>query len=160
MVRLTSSRKRYLEQLFNGSIFLKLIHGIFEIIFGFILFFISTSSIVKITEFIFSKELIEDRHDFFVNLALNFSHNLSVNVKEFIGIYFIVFGIINFWLAFILLTKRVKHYTYVEAVIAILIVYQIYKFVRLNSFIILFFAIIDILILALIFKYHKSLLNQ
>jgi len=153
-------RKFGLRELFKTTIFFKLVHGIFEIILGFLLFFVAKDSIVKFIEFIFSKELIEDSSDFFVNFLISFASNLSIQIKSFLGFYFVVFGIVNFWIALILITKKVKHYVYVEIIIALMILYQIYKVIRLHSGIILVFAIVDVVILWMIYKHHKLLLNN
>lgn len=153
-------KRENLRRLFDISITLKLLHGVFEFILGFLILFVGAGSLVRVVEFIFNRELAEDSGDFIINLIITISQYLSVHLKSFIGIYFLIFGIINIWLAFILITKKVKHYTYVEAVIGIFILYQVYKFIRTGSVVILAFAIIDAIILWLIFKYHNSLLSQ
>ena len=151
--------KRKLEEIFDISIFVKLIHGIFEIISGAVLLIVSESAIKNFFGFIFRNEIAEDKSDLFVGFFLWLFQNPHFDLKTFAGIYLIIFGIVNSWLAFILLTKKVKHYKFVEIILFVLIIYQIYQFVKTFSPLILLLIIIDSVILVLIFKYHKYLLK-
>ena len=141
------------------SILINLVEGLLEIFSSLILFVVNAPFIIKIMEFIFREELAEDSKDFLVQLMLNYANNLSIDTKFFLAIYFLVYGLINFSLAYVLLTKKVKHYFFVEIVLIILVIYQMYKFLYSHSLILLFFMLIDTFIIILVFRDHQKLLK-
>lgn len=153
-------KKSSLEEIFNFSITLKLVHGIFEFISGVLLFFVSSASFAKLFQFLSKEELAEGRTDKVMNLLVEAARNISVDMKSFLGIYFMVFGIINSWIAIILITKKVRHYTFIEIILGVFILYQAYKFVKDPSVLIFLLIFVDSIILVLIFKYHKFLLKE
>lgn len=145
--------------LFKAVVLIKLINGLFEISGSLILFFVSAPHITKLIKFIFRGELAEDSKDFLVQFFLNHTSGSLFDAKSVIAIYLMAYGLINFGLAYILLTKKVKHYIFVEGILIALIIYQTYNFLHSHSSILLAFVLINILITMLIFKDHKKLLK-
>ncbi len=145
--------KKDLQKLiFRISILLKGINSIFELTLGLIIGFLSTTSIYHIAHVIFNNELARDPNDFIANTLINMAANISVSTKEFISIYLIIHGIINFGLFYTIWNKKLTFYPIAIAIMLLLIIYQIIRLFHRFSVILCIVTIIDVTILYFVIK--------
>ena len=104
------TKEKDIFYLFEGSVILKGIHAIIEIILGFLVLFISQNFIIQTAIKITNEELSEDSKDFIANYLVHASQNFSISSKHFIAFYLLSHGIIKGILVFNLLKKKLWAY--------------------------------------------------
>lgn len=145
-----------LHDIFETAIFLKGLNGIFQLVLGLVILFISLSGIHNIANMILQQELTQDPSDPFANFIINFTQTLNLSTKEFIGIYLLIHGILNLFIM-ISLWKE-KHWAYPTSgvIIALMIIYQIIRYTHTHSLTLIIITLIDMVILSLLLQeYHK-----
>jgi uncharacterized membrane protein len=144
-----------LKKLFKTSVWLKGFLGIVDILIGFLVLIFGTK-IVEDLGNIFAKKLLEEPKDIIVNHLWNYLQNLSLSTEHFIAIYMIIFGVINLFLVFMILKKKVKLYPWLVAVLSLMIIYSILRFFHTHSLVLLVFTIWDSFIAAMLFEEYRN----
>ena len=146
--------KKFFHEVFRFSVYIKAVYGVFEIIFGSILLFISTNAISNFIKSMFNKEIIEDQHDLIVNNAIASTNYITINTKFFIALYLLINGTVKVILVYSLLKEKKWAYPVAGVLISLLLCYELYRIIVSFSWIILFLVFVDITILTLLrFEY-------
>ncbi len=152
-------KKIYWHEIFEASIFLKVINSIWEITSGLILVFVSSVNLEKFLSFISHKELLEDPRDVFILFVSDKLHHLSTSTKDFVAFYVLFHGFLNMFLAYNLFKKR--HWSYLVAIgfTSIFSVYQIYRINHTGSLFLLGVTIFDIFFIYLTQREYRRLMD-
>jgi uncharacterized membrane protein len=117
-----------IRRIFEVSVLLKGAHALIECIGGLALALASTTSIEGWVNRLTQEELIEDPNDFIATHFLRLAEGLSVNTKSFYAFYLLSHGIVKLALVAGLLRNKLWAYPTSLAVLALFIIYQIYRF--------------------------------
>ena len=117
-----------IHHIFEVSVLLKGAHAAIECVGGFMLAFVTTTSIAEWVNRLTQEELVEDPNDFVATHLLSMSHGFSVNTKNFYAFYLLSHGIVKLALVIGLLRNKLWAYPASLVVLALFIIYQIYRF--------------------------------
>ena len=150
--------KRLQATLFKTAIIIKGIDGIIEVIAGFFLFF-ESNFISGIIRKIFEHELSEEPSDVIANFLINAAQNISLSSQHFIALYLLIHGLIKMGLVYALLKKIMWAYPLSLVFLSLLIIFQVVRFCFTHSVILLFFTLLDAVIVLVIRKEYNRLTN-
>ncbi len=142
--------EKILHALYLIGIVIKSMDGILELLGGFILFAIKSDSMVKIVQTIFRHELIQDPTDILANYLIKASHTVSFSTLSFAAVYLMIHGFIKIGLVTGLWFKKLWAYPLAEIALAIFVIYQLIRFSRTHSLILILLTVLDIVILLLV----------
>lgn len=138
----------YQEKLiYKIAILLKGINGIFEVILGIVIAFISSTQVYKIISRILHHELTTDPSDFIANYILSFVQGVSFGTKEFIAAYIFIHGVINLGLFYTVWNKKMHFYPIAIIILVLLAVYQVFRLLHKFSILLAVITIIDFAII-------------
>jgi len=156
------SIQKYWHKLFEYSIFIKCFTGIWETISGFLVLFLSKTTLTNWFLPIAHNELLEDPNDMLMNFLMHALQNFSNDAKAFAAIYILLHGFLNIFLAIQL--YRDRHWAYPAAIGTMLVFmfYQIYRIYAYHSLVLVAITIFDAFFVVLIwheYKYHKEIVQ-
>ena len=148
-------KEERIHLLFKIGVALKGIDGALETIAGIGLFFTDRASLRSLVEWLTAGELQEDPTDFVANHLVNFFQHLSINTKHFASIYLLTYGLTKVALVAGLLRGKLWAYPAALIVLSLFLCYQIYRLVHTHSLGLGLVSLLDLVILALIWRdYH------
>lgn len=151
------SRKIF-HGLFEISIVLKGVFGAFEIILGVVVLFFRHTVVKYFLLYFVQGELNENPRDWIVNQALHLSQHITPSSDLFMGIYFLLDGIVKLILIVGLLLNREWAYPTAIIFMTLFIGYGIYRFDHTHSPILLFLSALDALTIFLV--WHEYSVRQ
>jgi len=140
---------RLVHLLFDISVFVKGIDGIFEIFGGLLLFFVSPDQIYSILRVLTLHELSEDPKDLVANFLLNSARHLTAETKHFAAIYLLWHGAVKAGLVAALFFKKRWAYPAAIAAFLLFLVYQLYRYMHTASPALLVLSVLDVFIIVL-----------
>ena len=138
-----------LYDIFEIGIVIKFFNGVWEVVSGFFILFLSKETINKLFHLLASKELLEDPNDFFIGFSSRFLGNLSHDTQIFIAVYILIHGFLNLFLAIQLYKDRIWAYFATITVMVIFIFYQVHRIILHHSAVLIAITIFDILFIIL-----------
>ena len=144
-----------LHRLFQAAVVLKGIDGILELIGGALLLMVSPAALNWLVIVLTQHELAEEPDDWLVVHLRHAADGFSVETKHFASAYLIGHGILKVFLAVNLLRERLWAFPVALAVLATFVVYQLHRFGRTHSLLLLALTIVDIVVMALIWREHR-----
>lgn len=153
-------KEKYWHELFEASITIKAINGLWETISGVALLFITKAAINNAFIALTRKELTEDAQDRFIHfLSIQLQH-LSSNTKDFAGLYILTHGVVNLFLAYNLYRDRLWSYLVSIIFVSLSLLYLIYRVSHTHSLILIGIIIFDILFTILTWHEYKYLTRK
>lgn len=152
---MSSRSRKFLHRLFILSIIAKGLDGVLETIAGIIVFLTSRLDLRNLVILITAPELGEDPTDLAANFMRHAVSGLTSNTKYFVAAYLLVNGLVKAIVTAGLLGGRNWVFRPVLALLAIFIVYQLYRFSHTHSLILLGFTCIDMLVLLFIWAEYR-----
>jgi len=143
------------HKLFRFGISVKGIDGILESIGGLFLIFLKPGRFTSIISQVFSHELSEDPADLIANYLLN----VSPSGQRFSAAYMIIHGLVKIGIVWGLWKGYRKAYPIAAIVLGIMILFEVARYVKTGSIVLLAFIAVDIIILALMRSEYKGLHN-
>ena len=140
---------------FKGTIILKIIHAIIEIIGGVLTLVISRNFIVRILLSFTRDEIQEDTHDKFSNFLIHLAQSYSIHAKYYISFYLLSHGIVNGFLAIALLKRKLWAYPTSIIIFSLSSLYQLFRYTITHSIWLLLFTILNIILIGLIWHEYK-----
>jgi len=116
-----------LDRAFKISISLKGLDGVLEIIGGLVLLFVAPATLQAWTRSLTAHELAQDPHDFIANNLLHAGSQLSRSTTLFGAVYLLSHGIAKVVLVVALFRNQLWAYPWLIALLAVFIVYQLYR---------------------------------
>jgi uncharacterized membrane protein len=155
-MKLNLSEQR-IHLLFKIGVVLKGLDGAVEAIAGVALFFTTTASLRNLADWLTAGELQEDPNDFVANHLVDFFQHLSVNTQYFAAIYLLAYGLAKVGLVAGLLRGKLWAYPTALIVLGLFFGYQIYRLSHTHSLGLAFVSVIDLVILAVIWRDYQYL---
>jgi uncharacterized membrane protein len=143
--------------LFRIGVVLKGIDGTLEAMAGFALFFASPAALRNLADWLTQGELREDPGDFIATHLVGFFHHLSISTKHFASVYLLIYGLSKVGLATGLLRGKLWAYPTAVAVLGLFLCYQIYRLVHTHSLGLGLLSLVDLAILAVIWRDYEYL---
>lgn len=144
-----------LHRLFQVVVALKGIDGILESIGGVLLLLVSPMTLHWLVIVLTQHELAEEPDDWLVAHLRHAADGFSMETKHFASAYLIGHGILKVFLAANLLRERLWAFPVAVAVLAVFVVYQSLRFVRTHSALLLILTVVDIVVMALIWREYR-----
>jgi uncharacterized membrane protein len=145
-----------LDRTFRISISLKGLDGLLEIVGGLILFFIAPATLHSWIRTFTAHELAQDPHDFIANHLLHSATQLSRSTTLYAAIYLLSHGIAKVVLVVALLRNQLWAYPWLIALLAVFIIYQIYRLSHRVTAGLLLLTLFDIFVLVLtVLEYRR-----
>jgi uncharacterized membrane protein len=149
--------EKQIHLLFKIGVALKGLDGAVEAVVGVALFFTSTASLRNLVDWLTQGELEEDPNDFIANHLVDFFHHLSINTEHFAAIYLLAYGLVKIGLVAGLLREKLWAYPTALIVLGLFLGYQIYRFSHNHSPGLAFVSLLDLIILAVIWRDYQYL---
>jgi uncharacterized membrane protein len=150
-------KEEQIHFLFKIGVVIKGIDGALEAVAGSALFFTSTAALRNLVNWLTAGELQEDPTDFVANHLVNFFHHLSLNTEHFAAVYLLTYGLAKVGLVTGLLRGKLWAYPAALTVLGIFLCYQIYRFCHTHSPGLALVSLLDLAILALIWRDYQYL---
>lgn len=138
------------HQIFQVSVLLKGAHALIECLGGIALALVSTRSIANFVNAITQDELVEDPNDFFATHLLTMAHNFSVQAQHFYAFYLLSHGLVKVALVVGLLREKLWAYPASLIVLALFVLYQLYRFSYTHGPGLIVLTLFDIVVMGLI----------
>jgi len=151
-----ASTRSILHDTFRTGITLKGIDGVLEVIGGILLWFITPSSLNRITRFVFQHELSRDPRDLFVTHLLNASQNQISGNRLFATLFLLSHGLTKIVLVIALWLNRLWAYPLLIFVFGAFSLYQIYRFTHSHSVWLGLLTVFDIAIVCLTWQEYQE----
>lgn len=156
-IKVFLKQKKLLHQLFEATILVKGINGIWETFSGLLFLFLSKDAIKKLVLLAVQREIVEDKADFISNYLVKTANNISISTKNFVAIYLIFYGVMNLFLTIFLLKKKLWAYPVAIGFHLVFLVYQIHRYFSQYSSLLFALIILDIFTIILIWLEYKKI---
>jgi uncharacterized membrane protein len=143
--------------LFKIGVVIKGIDGALEAIAGVALLFTPTASLRSLVDWLTAGELQEDPTDFVATHLVWIANHLSIGTKYFAAAYLLGYGLVKMGLAAGLLRGKLWAYPAALTVLGLFLGYQIYRFSHTHSIGLALVSLLDLIILALIWRDYQYL---
>jgi len=145
-----------LHRLFQVAVVVKGIDGVLEFIGGVLLLFVSPTALHHLVVVLTQHELAEEPDDWLVMMLRHMAETLSVETKHFASGYLIGHGTLKIFLAASLLRERLWAFPLALSVLTIFVAYQLHRFGRTHSAVLLALTVFDVVVMALIWREYRS----
>jgi uncharacterized membrane protein len=145
-----------LDKVFEGSLLLKGLSGLLELIGGLILLFVPGRAIEQFIGFVTQRELFEDPNDIVANYLVHATHNLTTTTHVFAVIFLLSHATVKFVIVIGLLRNERWAYPFSFITLGLMIMYQLYELVVHFSVGMLLLTLFDFFIMWLIWREYKK----
>lgn len=145
-----------LHRLFQIATVIKGIDGVLEFIGGVLLLTVGPAALHRLVVVLTQHELAEEPDDWLVMALRHLAENFSVETRHFASAYLIGHGILKIFLAANLLRERLWAFPFALSVLTIFVAYQMHRFARTHSMVLLALTVLDIAVMALIWREYRS----
>ena len=144
------------HRLFRVGLAVKAFNGIWGTVSGCAFLFISKATLSGWFLSFARSELIDDPNDVVMNFVVHTLLSPSTSTKTFAALYVLFHGLINLFLAILL--YRDKHWAYPTTVglMALSLVYQIYRIGTHHSLILTVITVFDVIYMMLVWHEYKN----
>lgn len=139
-----------IHRIFEVSVLLKGAHAVIECVGGLLLAFVSTTSVAGWVNSFTQEELVEDPKDFVATHLLAMAHGFSLSTKNFYAFYLFSHGVVKLALVIGLLRNKLWAYPASLIVLALFMIYQVYRFYYTRSFGLVILTGFDLIVMILI----------
>jgi len=145
-----------LDRTFRISISLKGLDGVLEIIGGLALLFVAPATLQSWVRSLTAHELAQDPHDYIATHLLHSASQLSRSTTLFAAAYLLSHGIAKVVLVVALLRNQLWAYPWLIALLAVFIVYQLYRLSQRFSIGLTLLTLFDAFVLTLtVLEYRR-----
>ncbi len=149
------------HRVFEFGVLLKGLNGLFELISGSVVLFVSKQTFINTFFHLTRAELLEDPEDKLVLLTRDWLQHLSANTQTFAAVYILLHGAINTFLTVQLYKQRLWAYKVAGTTIVVFMLYQIYRISYTHSVVLALITAWDILFLFVLrHEYHFHKIKQ
>lgn len=143
--------------LFKVAVVGKAVDGVFEVIGGVMLFFVTPDQINWLLRILTQHELSEDPHDLLAGFVLHSEHHLSSNTKVFAAFFLLWHGVVKIGLVAGLLGRRLWAYPTAIIAFGVFLLYQLYRYSHTGSIWLLVLSILDVVLIGLTVAEYRRL---
>jgi uncharacterized membrane protein len=154
---MSQTTHKRLRLAFRASLLLKGAFAAAETAAGILIGLIPPGFLLDRVQAITHTELIEDPRDFLAVHLLRGAEDLSVGSQHFVAFYLLSHGILKLWLILGLWRDRLAYYPAAMGVFALFIAYQVYRFTFTHSLLLVFFTVLDAVMIGLTWAEYRDL---
>ncbi len=132
------------DELFRFGMFWRIGYGTIRLVVGLILLRHIGTPLSDVFARAFRSEFFEEPREHFINTVGPFVHHFSFEITYFLAIYLIFWGLVDVFLSVQLLRLKLWAFPVTMWLIALFIVYEIYRYTHTHSVILLGIIIIDV----------------
>ncbi len=144
-----------LDRVFLWSIVFKALDGVLEVIGGVLLFAVTPARISEWAQTITQHELGTDPHDFIARHILHSAHEFAAGGRTYAAVYLLVHGVTKLVLVIEILREHMWAYKGMVIMLAIFIVYQVYRMTYKPSISLVLLTIFDAFVIVLTLREEK-----
>ena len=155
-------KEKNIYSLFRVSVMLKGLNAAIEVIGGFLLYAISTSTMTAWVDRLTQEELFQDPNDHVAQFLMTSAQHISFSGKSFAAFYLLSHGVIKLLLVAGLLRNKLWAYPTSLVVLTGFIAYQLYRFSHTHSLGLIALTVFDLFVIVLIWheyqrvRHHQS----
>lgn len=149
-----------LHRLFQVAVVVKGVDGVLELVGGLLLALIGPTALHRLAVVLARHELADEPDDWVVMTLRHLAESFSVETRHFASAYLIGHGILKLFLAVTLLRERLWAFPTALSVLAIFVAYQLHRFVRTHSIVLLALTFVDLVVMVLIWREYRSRLQS
>ena len=150
-------RERNIHRLFKFTVTLKGLHALVELVTGVVLLVLDPA---VISNFIFAlarREWTYDSRDLLANFLMRAGLRMLNGGQHFVGIYLLVVGLMNMGLVIGLLTGALWSYPASLGALALLMVYQLYRYTHTHAVALIALTLFDVVVWWLVWHEYQVL---
>lgn len=151
--------KSLLDKTYEIGIIIKGIDGSLELIGGLLLLFLSSNTILSITNFLTQDALGENPHNFIANHIEKTGQHLASGQTTFAIAFLLTHGLVKVVLVICLLLNKLWAYPWALVALSLFLVYQIYLLVTKTTFSMAFLSVLDAIIIWLVWREWRHQLS-
>jgi uncharacterized membrane protein len=145
----------YVHALFEAGVALKAFNGLWETVTGFLALMLPHPAILRGYLALTHSELVEDPHDRLADVVGKYFVNAPHGTRTFIGIYVLLHGLANLFLAYNLYRKRLWAYPATIVVLGLFLIYQFYRIALFHSVVLIVLTSIDMIFMGLLVHEYR-----
>ena len=149
-----------LHRLFQLAVVVKGIDGVLELLGGVLLLVVGPAALHRLVVVLARHELADEPDDWVVMTLRHLAATFSVETRHFASAYLIGHGVLKIFLAVTLLRERLWAFPTALSVLAIFVTYQLHRFVRTHSIVLLALTVVDLVVMVLIWREYRSRLER
>ena len=149
--------EKEIHTVFDVTLFLKAIHAFIEVAGGFVLLFISQTTIVNFVNFFIRDEITEEPTNHILQYISQSTAHITGSSKTFAALYLVSHGIINAGIVIALWKEKLWAYPVSMVVLGLFGVYQLYAYLLNHSYWLLALTLLDALVLVLVWHEYGVL---
>lgn len=149
----------WLHKLFEASLLFKGLFALVETLSGVALYLTGSAQIAKTVNRLTLHELTEDPTDKLAQLLLNSANGMSVDAGRFYGLYLLSHGAVKLIMVIALQLRAMWAYPASMVVLALFVVYQLYRYSFTGSPALLALSVFDLFMIWLIWREYRSLIR-
>ena len=135
------------------------VDGVLELVGGALLLLVGPAALHHLGVVLARHELADEPDDWIFMTLRHLAQSFSVETRHFAGAYLIAHGVLKIFLAVTLLRERLWAFPTALSVLAIFVAYQLHRFARTHSMVLLALTILDIVVMVLIWREYRSRLE-
>ena len=145
------------HRLFQAAVILKGIDAVLEVIGGALLVAFGQQGIGRTVRFLTQHELTEDPHDLVAGWVLRYTRHIGVATVHFAAAYLLVHGLVKVGLAGGLIREKRWVFPVALVFLGMFVLYQLYRFQHHPSAPLAFLTVLDLAIMALVWREYVAL---
>ncbi len=146
-----------MHRLFNISLFLKGLTGVFEIILGVAAAFISRDLLLYWVNLLTRRELLQDPGDVFAQYMITTAQQYSISAQLFVSVYFLIHGFVKILLIYALLKQKLWAFPVAIIVFGLFLACQIYEYIQSPQLSLVVLSVLDIIVIVLTYIEYKHI---
>jgi len=150
------SKNKTTKKSFKACLVFKSLLGLFDVLSGSALIFLTPVRLTKIINFITAKELDEDPIKWVINYIIRFTYDSSAETKHFFIYYLILQGLINIIVVVLLWKKVMWVYPLSILMYVGMVIYEFNYYSGSHSLLIIIFIAIDIITIYFIIQEYRN----
>lgn len=148
--------KNLLDTVFEISVVIKGIEGLFELAAGLVLLVLGSGLISNLAKRLTYGELREEPHNIIASFVLHSGQQLASGGTTYLVLYLLIHALIKFVVVFGLLRNKMWSYPFSLVTLGIFMIYQFYQIYLSHSVVISILTLYDIFLLWLIWREYQS----
>jgi uncharacterized membrane protein len=141
---------------FDVGMYWRIIYGAFRLIVGLALLRVVGTPAVDVFRKVMRHELLSDPHDIIINTVSPLLIHHGFTITYFLAIYLIFWGLVDIFLSISMLRHKLWAFPVSIVLILVFVLYEIHRYTHTHSLLLLWFMVVDIVVVWLVRKeWHK-----
>lgn len=152
-----ASGEQRLHQLYELSVWLKIVFALIEFCCGVLLILVSHEEILALVAALTQHELVANPHDLIAGFLHDLAAGFSVSTQHFYALYLIAHGVVKVVLMAGLLSRRRMAFPVALVGMGLMLAYEIYRYTETHGLLLVWLAAFDIFLIGLIWHEGRKM---